>query len=318
MKGVFLDRDSVDAGDLDLGPIEEALPDWEFFGHTDPDQIGERIRDANVVITNKTRLEDDALADAENLTLVCVAATGVNILDLETARTLGITVCNVRDYASEAVAQHTMAMILNLNTRMNRYIDAVKQGRWSESRHFCMLDFPIDELAGQHLAIVGGGHIGRSVARLAVAFGMRISYAHIPGRPMREGYEELHELLPRADVLSLHCPLSPLTENLIGARELAQMKDSAILINTARGPLIDEAALARALRDRQIGGAGLDVLSNEPPPVDHPLLAPDLHGLIITPHVAWASRRARQRLVDQLARNLRGFLAGKPLNVVNA
>lgn len=317
MQGVFLDRDSVDAGDLDLEPIEEALPDWQFYGHTEPGEVGERIRSANVVVTNKTVLDADEMADAENLTLVCVAATGVNVIDLSAADALGITVCNIRDYASDAVAQHTLAMILNLNTRMHRYIEAVKSGRWSQSRHFCMLDFPIDELAGQHLVIVGGGHIGRAVGRLAGAFGLRVSYAHIPGRPMREGYQPLDDLLPLADILSLHCPLSPLTENLIGEAELNRMKSSAILINTARGGLVDEQALADALRDKRLRGAGLDVLQEEPPAADHPLLDPGLERLIITPHVAWASRRSRQRLVDQLARNIRGFLAGKPLNVVS-
>jgi glycerate dehydrogenase len=316
VKGVFLDRDTVDTGDLTLDGLERTLPDWHSFAATSPADLAERIADAAVVVTNKVVLDAKAIADAPQLRLIAVAATGTNNVDVAAANARGVTVCNVRAYATPSVVQHVFALILALTTRLEEYHRAVRDGGWQQSTQFCLLDFPIREIAGRTLGIVGYGELGRAVAQVAKAFGMGVLVAQRPGGEARPDRIPLPTLLESVDILSLHCPLTPATRGLIGAAELARMRPDALLINTARGGIVDEAALADVLRRDQLGGAGCDVLATEPPTTGNPLLAPDIPNLIVTPHVAWASRESRQRLMDQVAENIRAFTAGNPRNVV--
>lgn len=316
MLGVFLDKDTVDNNDLDFTGLEAALPAWRWHGVTVPHEVIPRIAEAEVIVSNKVRLDEAALRAAPDLRLVCIAATGTNNIDLDAARRLGITVSNIRAYATPAVVQHVFALMLALSAKLLEYHAAVREGRWQRTTRFCLMDYPIREIAGKTLGIVGYGELGQGVARVAEAFGMEVLVAQRPGGPAQPGRLPLHDLLPRVDVLSLHCPLTPETRGLIGERELALMKPDALLINTARGGIVDEAALVHALRNGRLGGAGTDVLSVEPPTEGNPLLAPDIPNLIVTPHTAWASRESRQRAVDQVADNIRAFLAGTPRNVV--
>ena len=317
MLGVFLDQDSLDCGDLDFSNLKRVLPHLHYYSATTSDAVAERITEAEIVISNKARLDAAALKHARRLKLICVAATGINNVDLEAATRQGVTVCNCRGYGTAAVVQHVFALLLSLMTHLPEYRQAVREGRWRQARQFCLLDFPIRELAGKTLGIVGYGELGRGVARIAEVFGMKVLIAQRPGMvEEQEGRIPLPILLPQVDVLSLHCPLTPETQGLIGAWELALMKRDAILINTARGGLVDETLLANALRQGALGGAGVDVLSLEPPVDGNPLLALDIPNLIVTPHSAWGSRESRQRLVEQLAENIQGWLSGIPVRVV--
>ncbi len=317
MLGVFLDRNSLHDHDLDFSELDRLLPDLRYFQATAPHEVAERIAEAEVVISNKVVLDATALQQAQRLQLICVAATGVNNVDLDAAAQRGITVCNCRGYGTPAVVQHVFALLLELMTQLSAYRQAVRAGRWQRSSQFCLLDFPIRELAGKTLGIIGYGELGQGVARVAEAFGMQVLIAQRPGAvEPEEGRVPLPMLLPQVDVLSLHCPLTPETRGLIGAWELALMRRDAILINTARGGLVDETLLAAALRQGALGGAGVDVLSLEPPVDGNPLLAPDIPNLIVTPHSAWGSRESRQRLLMQLAENIQAYLEGEPLRVV--
>jgi glycerate dehydrogenase len=318
MQGVFLDRDSLDLRDLDFARLESALPQWRMYPHTGAVEVAERLEGATVVISNKVMLDAAALQAAGSLKLVCVAATGTNNVDLEAAKALGITVCNARAYGTASVVQHVFSLITALSNNLLTYDRAVREGRWQHSQQFCLMDYPIRELAGLTLGVVGYGELGRATAGLAEAFGMQVLIAARPGEApdTRPGRVPLEALLERADVISLHCPLTEQTRGLIGAAELARMKPDALLINTARGGLVDEQALADALRARRLGGAGFDVLSVEPPGQGNPLLQADIPNLILTPHMAWASRGSRQRLLDQVADNIVAFLEGRPQNKV--
>jgi len=318
MKGVFLDLNTVDRDDLDLEPLLQALPEWEFFQRTEPDEIAGRVHDAEVVVTNKVFLGAEAVASAPRLRLICTAATGTNNIDLAAADARGIPVCNARNYATDSVVQHVFATLLTLVTRMDDYRADIRAGRWSASDQFCLLDHPIRTLAGMHLGIVGFGVLGQATSRMAEAFGMRVTVAGSL-RPDAAGADDrpaLDELLPRLDVLSLHCPLTERTRNLIDGRRIARMPQGSLLINTARGGLIEPHALADSLRAGHLGGAGIDVLEPEPPPADHPLLAPDIPNLVLTPHTAWAARSARQNVLEEVRANIAAFLAGAPRNVV--
>ena len=317
-KAVFLDAGTLDGGDLDWQPLRDALPGLVCHAHTPPEARAERLRDQDIVISNKVPLDRNTLQAAERLGLVCVAATGTDHIDLEATRECGITVCNVRDYATPSVVQHTLALILALRARLMDWREAVHGGRWSASPHFSLLRPGIEELAGQALGIVGYGTLGQAVARAAeAALGMRILVAERPGRERpRPGRLPFETVLAEADVLSLHLPLAPDTRHLMNANTLAQMKPGALLVNTARGGLVEPLALLQALDQGHLGGAALDVLEPEPPPHDHPLLRHPRPNLIITPHVAWASRAARQRLLEQLARIVRAWQAGTPVNEV--
>lgn len=319
MQGVFLDRGSLRPEDLAWESLESALPQWRFLQETPPGAVAQCIADAEVVVSNKLMLDAASLHAAPRLRLVCIAATGTNNVDLAAAQARGIAVCNVRGYATPSVVQHVFALMLALSGRLLDYDRAVRRGDWQRAAYFALLDFPITELAGRTLGIVGYGELGRAVASVASALGMSVKIAALPGRsydgvPARVPWDQL---LEQVDVLSLHCPLTPDTRDLLDAAALARLKRGALLINTARGGLIDEPALAAALRRGQLGGAGIDVLSVEPPVNGNPLLVADIPNLIVTPHIAWASRASRQRLVEELALNIRAFRAGVPRNLVS-
>ncbi len=268
------------------------------------------------MISNKVLIDRSLMAACTRLKLICIAATGTNNVDLEAAAELGIAVTNVTAYGTPSVVQHVFSLILSLATRQPQYREAVARGDWQRASQFCLLDYPIWELSGKHLGILGYGELGRAVARVAQAFGMQVLVAQRPGGPPQAGRIPLEDLLPRVDVLSLHVPLAQNTRNLIGARELSLMQPHALLINTARGGIVDEAALADALIGGRLGGAGVDVLSKEPPSDGNPLLNPQLPNLILTPHIAWASLESRQRLVNEIEANIRAYLAGESRNRV--
>jgi glycerate dehydrogenase len=314
---VFLDLETVDNGDLDLGRLSSCLKDWDWHAFSEPQQIAGRIRTADVAISNKCVLDRAAMESAGNLQLIALAATGTNNVDLEAASALGITVCNIRDYATNSVAQHAITLMLNLLTAQPWYWQSVRQGAWSNSRQFCLNDRPIRELRDLNFGVIGNGVLGRATAKLAEAMGMNVLIAEHKGRAVREGRVSFDEFIQKTDVLSIHCPLTEETRGLIDREVLQAMKPGALLINTARGDIINERDLAHCLREGFIAGAGLDVLSEEPPPSGHPLLANDIPNLIVTPHNAWASRTARQAAVDQLAELIRAFAAGETLNKVN-
>ena len=314
---VFLDLDTVSRDDLDLSELNQTPYEWNCYEQTLPEQILQRIANAELVISNKVVLSGEILEQCPSLKLICIAATGTNNVDLEAAEKLGITVTNVTGYATPAVVQHVFAMILSLTTKLPSYQQAVANGDWQRSPQFCLLDYPIREITGKTLGIVGYGELGRAVAQVAEAFGMKVLISQRPGGPVDDERLSLHDLLPQVDILSLHCPLTDNTRNLIDHKAIALMKHDALLINTARGGIVDEVALKEALISGRLGGAGIDVLSKEPPVDGNPLLDPTIPNLIITPHTAWASREARQRLINEVAANIQAFLRGEVRNVVS-
>lgn len=309
MRAVFLDAATL-GDDVDLEPIRAVVDELVLHDRTSPDQVRDRIAGFDTVLTNKVMLGAPEFAASPDLRRIAVVATGLNNIDLDAARDAGIRVMNVTEYGRPSVAQHTLALILALATRLLDYHRDVQAGRWARSPQFCLMDHPIMELEGRTLGIIGYGDLGQGVAERARAFGMKILLGCRPGQAPGEvdGYPRipLEELLPQVDVLSLHCLLTDQTRNLIGAAELKKMKPEALLINTSRGGLVHEQALADALRAGTIGGAGFDVLTEEPPRQGNPLLADDIPNLIVTPHSAWASREARQRIVEITAANLAG------------
>lgn len=317
MKAVFLDRGTLDCGRLDFAPLEHLGLIWDYYDHTRPAEVARRIAGYPVVLTNKVAVVRAVIEQAVDLKLLCLAATGTNNVDLASARESGVVVCNVRDYATPSVVQLVFTLILALYSRLAEHSQAVSLGAWSRSPRFCILEYPFHELHGKTLGVIGYGTLGQGVAQVARAFGMRVAVAQRPGKPgIDVGRIPLTQLLAEVDIVSLHCPLADNTRGLINAKALSGMKPSALLINTARGGLIDEGALLEALTQGRLGGAGLDVLSVEPPPQDHPLLHYTGSNLILTPHVAWASLESRQRMVYELAANIRAFMAGTPRNVV--
>ncbi|MFO7530688.1 MAG: D-2-hydroxyacid dehydrogenase [Marinobacter sp.] len=307
MKTVFLDANTL-GNDVDLSPIENVTGGLAKHDRTTPEQVLERIRGFDTVLVNKVVLKREHFEACPELKTIAVVATGLNNIDQVAAREHGIKVMNVTNYGRSTVAQHTLALMLALATRLLDYDRDVRAGRWGQSDTFCLMDHPILELEGRTLGVVGYGDLGQGVVERAKAFGMKILLGARPGQESGEvdGYPRipLDELLPKVDVLSLHCLLTEETRNLIGKRELEMMKNDALLINTSRGGLVDEQALADALRAGVIGGAGFDVLTEEPPRNGNPLLADDIPNLIVTPHSAWASREARQRIVNITAKNL--------------
>jgi glycerate dehydrogenase len=316
MNSIFLDFDTISRDDLDLSRLRAVLPDIELVPDCGDADVAGRIARAEVVLLNKIRLDARAIAAAPALRLIVLAATGTNNVDLDAARARGIAVCNIRAYCTQSVVQHVIGVLLALTHHFASYQALLQGGAWAASPQFCLLDYPVRELSGRSIGIVGYGELGRGVARAAEALGMEVLVANRPGGSREPGRVDLDALLPVVDVLSLHCPLTPATEGLIGARELALMKSDAILINTARGALVDTQALAEALRERRIGGAAIDVLVQEPPVDGSPLLDPALPNLIVTPHIAWAAREARQRALDQMIENIESFYAGGTLRRV--
>lgn len=317
MKAVFLDFASLDQNDLDIRQLQQQFDALLLYPATSPDQILSRVQDAQVIISNKVMLDANLIRQLPELKLILISATGTNNVDLVAARQQEIVVCNCQGYGTAAVAQHTLMLMLCLATSLLKYDRAVRAGAWNRSEQFCLLDYPITELAGKTLGIVGYGELGKAVARLAEAFGMQVNIASLPHRPGGPERVPLQELLAQVDFLSLHCPLTEETRNLIGAAELQQMKSSAFLINCARGGLVNEAALAQALRQGQIAGAASDVLTVEPPKEGNILLNNDIPNLIITPHTAWGSMQARQRMLDQLTENTQAFMQGQPIRRVD-
>ncbi len=311
MRAAILDYDTLNANDLDATPLERAAPGIVFYGATDASELRHRLASIEIAVINKVRIDAEIIAACPDLRLISLAATGTDNVDLDAARAAGIAVTNIRAYCTASVVQHVFALILGLTQQLKAYERELKTGAWRESPQFCMLGHPIRELAGKRMGIIGHGELGGGVAAAARAFGMEIAIAARPGGgDRRDGRLALDELLATADVVSLHCPLNAETENLIGARELGMMKSDALLINTARGGLVDSAALVAALSAGEIGGAGIDVLRREPPVDGDPLLDIDLDNLIVTPHIAWAAREARQRAVDAIARCIESFVAG--------
>jgi len=317
MKAVFLDYESLDKQDLDFSQLKAAFDDLILYPSTTAEQVLARIQHVDVVISNKVIVNAEAMEQCKNLKLILISATGTNNIDLDFARSKGIVVCNCQGYGTSAVAQHTLTLMLALATSLLKYEHAVKQGEWNKSPIFCLLDFPIVELSGKTLGIIGYGELGQAVAKLSEAFEMKILVASLPNRPTHKDRIPFAELLAQVDFLSLHCPLTDETRDLIDSQAFDKMKKSAFLINCARGGIVNEQALADALRQGKIAGAATDVLSVEPPTHGNVLLAEDIPNLIITPHSAWGSVDARQRIVNQMLENVEAFKQGKVIRQVN-
>ncbi|WP_108444255.1 D-2-hydroxyacid dehydrogenase [Halomonas denitrificans] len=310
MKAVILDAASLGPG-IDLAPIREQLDALDVHQHTAREQIAARLAEAEVAIVNKVVLDADTLAALPELKLICVLATGTNNIDTAAAERLGIAVRNVTAYGTASVAQHTLMLMLALATRLPRYQRDVAEGRWGESPFFCLMDHTTLQLEGKRLVIVGQGELGSKVARLAQAFGMHVDFAARPGNEAHDSRPGLGALAPEADVISLHCPLTEATRHLVDADLLATLKPGALLINCARGGIIDEEAALAALREGSLGGLAVDVLPTEPPRDGHPLLdaLEEPLNLIVTPHNAWITPEARQRIVTLTADHLRHWQA---------
>jgi len=310
MQAVFLDYATVSHSDLDTAGLLRVLPALTFHAATAAGDVAQRLREAECVLLNKTPLTREHLEAATRLRLIALAATGTDHIDLRAAEELRIGVCNVRAYCTPSVVQHAWAMILYLTQSLRAYRQLAVGGAWREGALPMLHAVPIRELAGRTLGVIGWGELGRGVAHVAEALGMRVIIAARRGDAPVAGRLAFADVLRLADIVSLHCPLTAATRGLIGAAELALMKPDALLINTARGALVDTAALAAALKAGRLGGAGFDVLPQEPPQAGDPLLDPSVPNLLVTPHIAWAARDARQRCVDQMAANIRDFLGG--------
>jgi glycerate dehydrogenase len=286
------------------------MPGLQIYRSTSDSEIAGRIAYAEIVLLNNFKLTRALVHGAKHLKLIALAATGTDNVDLAAARERAVGVCNVRGYCSRSVMQQVWAMVLGLTQRLNEFTGLAKDGSWERSGGCDYFKHPIRELSGRTFGVVGWGELGRAAAGAAAAFGMRVVVANRPGGAHDAGRLELDQVLAMSDVVSLHCPLNEATRGLIGERELALMKPDALLINTARGGLVDSHALAAALKAHRLGGAGIDVLPQEPPVDGDPLLDPDIPNLLLTPHVAWAAREARQRCLDEIAANVRDFLLG--------
>lgn len=317
MKAVFLDYSSLDQDDLDFSVLESVFDELVLYPASSNHEVLERIQDADVVISNKVRIDAETMQQLPQLKLILISATGTNNVDLEQAKSQGIVVCNCQAYGTSAVAQHTLMLMLNLSTSVFKYHQAVQQGEWQKATQFCLLDYPIVELEGKTLGILGYGELGQAVARLAKAFGMKVIVGTLPNRTQTPDRVPLHDLLTQVDYLSLHCPLTEDTKDLIDAKAFDLMKPSAFLINCARGGIVNEAALAEALKQGKIAGAATDVLTVEPPVEGNVLLDDKIPNLIITPHCAWGSVDARQRIVQQLAENAQAFMQCQARRQVN-
>jgi glycerate dehydrogenase len=310
---VFLDRDSLP---LTLLPLK-APHQWQEYANTAADEVVDRLMHADIAISNKVPITAATIAASPNLKMIAVAATGYNQIDLAACKARGIRVCNIRDYALAGVPEHALMLMLALRRQLLVYRADIEAGLWQQAKSFCHFAAPINDLAGSTLCLIGSGALGQAMAQLGSALGMEVIFAERKSASsVRDGFVGFKEALARADVLSLHCPFNAETSNLIGAAELALMKNNAVLINTARGGLVDEVALLHALQTGQLGGAGLDVLIEEPPKNGNALLDVSLPNLMITPHIAWAGQFTMQQLADQLIHNVDAFLAGEARNVL--
>lgn len=316
MKAVFLDFATMGAGGLDPSPLHRCLPDLEIFDTTSPAMTAERIRHAEFVLANKVVLNAENMKEAGALRFIGLTATGSDNVDLDYACERDIAVCNIRSYCTQSVVEHVLGMILHLAHSTGSFQRAVKEGAWQESNEFCMLDFPIRELSAMTLGIVGNGTLGQGVALAATFFGMDVLIARRRGVPaeVNDGRTDFDEMLKRSDIISLHCPLNDATRNMMGVEEFAAMKTDSILINTARGGLVDSSALAQALTQGDIAAAAIDVLPQEPPVAGDPLLDYRGDNLIITPHIAWGTLQARQNAINELAENIASFQDGQRRN----
>ena len=318
MKAVFLDFGTMGASELDPSPLATLFPDFELHDATPREQVAKRIAGREFVFANKVRMTAQLISDAAELKFIGLTATGVDNVDLDAARAHDVAVCNIRAYCTQSVAEHVFAVLLNLAHSVPLYDRLVHSGAWQQADNFCMLEYPIRELSAMTIGIVGHGVLGGEVARLARCFGMQVLVARRPGTDAfaDDGRTDLQDLLRQSDVISLHCPLTDQTRGLIGAGELALMKRNAILINTARGALIDTAALVAALTAGEIAAAAIDVLPQEPPVDGDPLLDYDGDNLILSPHIAWGTVEARQNAINEVAANAKAFLAGEKRNRV--
>ncbi len=327
MRTVFLDFASLHPTDLSTQHLSAGLDAIEFWSDTDPNQLASRLADAEVAVVNKIQLRREDMEQASHLKLICLAATGSDNIDIKAARELNIAVANIRNYCTPSVVQHVFALILTLMQKLDAHRQQVRAGDWQQATDFCLVDPPFTELHDKTLGLIGLGALGGGVAGVARAFGMRVIAARLPWRSVRSPGETgqsaprlpMNELLQQADVISLHCPLTDDTRHIIDATALELMQQHAILINTARGALVDTAALAVALHNQRIGGAGIDVLAEEPPVSGDPLLdylntEDSPNNLIVTPHMAWGARESRQRALDQVLANIQAFRDGEELN----
>jgi len=313
MNAVFLDAETLE--DCDLSRLRETCGRLEIYSGTAPENVAEKVAGAEIVIVNKVKITHDVIATAKQMKLICVVATGVDCIDLKAAAEFGVTVCNCQGYGTSSVVQHVWSSILALHTNLLQYSSAVRNGRWQQAEQFCFLDYSIREISGKTLGIVGYGNLGKGVAKVAKGFGMDVMLAARPGGPPGER-PSLGGILPKVDVLSLHCPLTDETRDLISKEELQMMKPTAFLINAARGGIVNEQALLEALHSGSIAGAAMDVLTVEPPRHGNQLLDAKLPNLIVTPHIAWASTEARQRIVLQTVENIEAYVSGGSVRVV--
>jgi len=314
MEIVVLDGYTLNPGDLSWEGLE-ALGQYTVYDRTAPDQLLERARQAQVLLTNKVVLNREVMDRLQDLDYIGVLATGYNVVDMEAARDKRIVVTNVPAYGTDSVAQHVFALLLELVSGVGRHTEAVRTGKWSRSPDFCFNDVSMMELAGLTMGVVGHGAIGKAVSRIAEAFNMNV-IVHTRTKEKGKGikYVDLETVFSESDIVSLHCPLTPETEGMVNSKRLQMMKKTALLINTSRGPLVDETTLADALNTGQIAGAALDVLSTEPPPESNPMLK--ARNCIITPHIAWATLAARKRLMDTVVGNVKAWMEGRAVNVV--
>ncbi|MFA0154702.1 D-2-hydroxyacid dehydrogenase [Vibrio sp. 10N.261.46.A3] len=317
LKVVFLDRTTIPS-QIHLKPLSFEH-EWVEYDFTAPELVAERVAGADVVITNKVVLNADNLAQAQQLKLIAVSATGVNNVDVDYCKSNNIAVANVQGYATQSVPEHVIAMLFTLKRNLVGYHQDIEAGEWQKDKQFCFFTHPIQDMAGSTLGLIGSGSLGQATAILAKAIGMNVIFAERKGADScREGYLPFDAVLKQADALSLHCPLTEATRNLISERELVMMKPSAVLINAGRGGLVDEQALVEALKKHEIAGAGMDVFTQEPADNSNPLLANShLPNLLLTPHVAWGSDSSIQKLSDILIDNIDGFVAGNTQNLVS-
>jgi len=315
MKCVFLDKGSLDRGDINFDSLKSKFTTWVEYESTQSDEVNARIKDADIIITNKVQITEALMVSVNQLKLICVAATGTNNIDIAAARKLKLPVCNVTGYATHSVVQHVFSLILALANNLINYHHLVSEGEWDKSKHFCLLNYPITELHGKTLGIIGYGELGKAVAKAAQAFGLNILIAESLSGHNSENRIPLPALLKQSDIVSLHCPLTPQTSNLIDKNSFELMKPTSFLINAARGGIVNEADLLEALKQKKIAGAALDVLSQEPPQANI-LINAKLPNLIITPHIAWANSTSRQNLVNEIEKNIEAFVQGEERNLI--